>query len=88
MFGITKVYFWHYMLASWIGMLPGAVLYVYIGTAAHSISAVAAGRNETTTAELVLFGVGLVATALVMTLLVRLARKSLAHTMPSTQPGG
>lgn len=88
MFGITKVYFWHYMLASWIGMLPGAVLYVYIGTAAHSISAVAAGRNETNTAELVLFGVGLVATALVMTLLVRLARKSLAHTMPSTQPGG
>jgi uncharacterized membrane protein YdjX (TVP38/TMEM64 family) len=82
MFGITKVTFWDYMLASWIGMLPGAVLYVYIGTAAHSIAAIAAGRNETTTAEKVIFGIGLAATALVMALLARLARKSLASTIP------
>jgi uncharacterized membrane protein YdjX (TVP38/TMEM64 family) len=81
MFGITKVSFWDYMLASWIGMLPGAVLYVYIGTAAHSITSIAAGKNETGTPEQVFLGVGLVATALVVALFVRLARKSLAHTM-------
>lgn len=81
MFGITKVSFRDYVLASWIGMLPGAVLYVYIGTAAHSITSIAAGKKETSTAEQVFFGVGLVATALVVALLVRLARKSLAHTI-------
>ena len=81
MFGITKVSFRDYVLASWLGMLPGAVLYVYIGTAAHSITSIAAGKKETSTAEQVFFGVGLVATGLVVALLVRLARKSLAHTM-------
>jgi uncharacterized membrane protein YdjX (TVP38/TMEM64 family) len=81
MFGITKVSFRDYLLASWIGMLPGAVLYVYIGTAAHSITSIAAGKKETSAAEQVFFGVGLVATALVVALLVRLARKSLALTM-------
>jgi uncharacterized membrane protein YdjX (TVP38/TMEM64 family) len=86
-FGITKVSFWDYMLASWIGMLPGAVLYTYIGTAAHSITAVATGKNETSTREHVFFGVGLVATTLVVALLVRLARKSLAVRVKNAEIG-
>ncbi|MBV9009489.1 MAG: TVP38/TMEM64 family protein [Verrucomicrobia bacterium] len=31
-YGITAVRFWPYFFASWIGMLPGTVLYVYVGT--------------------------------------------------------
>lgn len=31
-YGLTSVKFWPYVLASWIGMLPGTLLYVYLGT--------------------------------------------------------
>src|SRR5438552_12305941 len=31
-YGLTGVKFWPYVLASWIGMMPGTFLYVYIGT--------------------------------------------------------
>ena len=32
-FGLTKVRLWQYVLASWIGMLPGTIMYVYLGSA-------------------------------------------------------
>jgi uncharacterized membrane protein YdjX (TVP38/TMEM64 family) len=31
--GLTGVRFWHYVLASWIGMLPGTIAYVLVGYA-------------------------------------------------------
>ena len=33
-FGLTRVRFPTYAAASWIGMLPGTIMYVYIGSAA------------------------------------------------------
>ena len=30
-FGLTKVSFWKYAVASWIAMLPGTIMYVYLG---------------------------------------------------------
>src|SRR5204862_6315498 len=35
-YGLTGVKFWPYVLASWIGMMPGTFLYVYIGGAAKA----------------------------------------------------
>ena len=32
-FGLTRVKLSHYVLASWIGMMPGTVMYVYLGLA-------------------------------------------------------
>jgi uncharacterized membrane protein YdjX (TVP38/TMEM64 family) len=42
-YGLTGLRFWPYVLASWIGMMPGTLLYVYIGTAGKAALAVAAG---------------------------------------------
>src|SRR6266487_4311238 len=42
-YGLTGVKFWRYVLASWIGMIPGTFLYVYIGTAGKAAIAAAAG---------------------------------------------
>jgi uncharacterized membrane protein YdjX (TVP38/TMEM64 family) len=42
-YGLTGVRFWRYMVASWIGMMPGTFLYVYIGAASKAAVAVAAG---------------------------------------------
>ena len=45
-FGITTVRLRDYVLASWLGMLPGTLLYVYLGSAAQSLAAVTAGQVE------------------------------------------
>ncbi|MGI8966548.1 MAG: TVP38/TMEM64 family protein, partial [Limisphaerales bacterium] len=73
-FGITKIRFWPYVLASWIGMLPGTLLYVYLG---HIGKATFGGGHQRTTQEYVFLGVGLVATIALTIYLTRLAKKAL-----------
>jgi len=70
-FGLTRIRLRDYVLASWIGTLPGTVLYVYIGSLAQ------AGARHTTAAEWVLRGVGLLATLAVTVVLTRVAKKAL-----------
>jgi uncharacterized membrane protein YdjX (TVP38/TMEM64 family) len=43
-FGLTQVNLGHYVLASWIGMLPGTMMYVYLGT----LACVSAGQHDRT----------------------------------------
>ena len=74
-FGLTRVKLSHYVLASWIGMIPGTVMYVYLG----SLVNVGAGHRRRTTGEWVLYGVGLLATVTVTVFVTRLARKVLAN---------
>jgi uncharacterized membrane protein YdjX (TVP38/TMEM64 family) len=78
-FGLTKVGFWQYLFASWIGMLPGTIMYVYLGSAAGSLANAAAGNVEKTTGQQVLFWVGLAATVVVATYVTKVARKALAE---------
>jgi uncharacterized membrane protein YdjX (TVP38/TMEM64 family) len=75
-FGLTPVKLGHYVLASWLGMLPGTVMYVYLGTLA---GAATTGPRSRTTGEWALYGVGLAATVAVTVLVTRLARKALAR---------
>ncbi len=75
--GLTKVSFWNYAIASMIGMLPGGLMYVYLGSAARSLADVAAGTVEGGLAGRIFFWVGLAATILVAGFVTRLARKSL-----------
>ncbi|MBM3969140.1 MAG: TVP38/TMEM64 family protein [Planctomycetes bacterium] len=76
-FGLTKVRVRDFILASWIGMFPGTVLYVSIGSAAKSLSDIAAGRSEGGIAQKVFFAVGLLATLAVTIVINRIARKAL-----------
>jgi len=77
-FGLTKVSLRHYFFASWLGMIPGTVIYVYIGSLAGDIASLGAGGRTRTTAAWVLYGVGLLATVGVTVFVTRLARKALA----------
>jgi uncharacterized membrane protein YdjX (TVP38/TMEM64 family) len=45
LYGLTSVKFWSYVLASWIGMIPGTFLYVYIGVAGKAAVTTAAGSE-------------------------------------------
>ena len=74
-FGLTRVKLSHYVLASWIGMIPGTVMYVYLG----SLVNVGAGHRQRTTGEWVLYAVGLLATVVVTVFVTRLAKGALAR---------
>jgi uncharacterized membrane protein YdjX (TVP38/TMEM64 family) len=87
-FGLTKVGFWKYVLASWIGMLPGTIMYVYLGTVMESLVAAAADQAERSTAETVFLWVGLVMAIIVVAFVTRVARKALRDVAPeATQTG-
>lgn len=75
-YGLTKVPFKEYFLASWIGMMPGTVMYVYLGALAGELARAVGGR-ERTTAEWALYAGGLVATVVVTIYVTRLARAKL-----------
>lgn len=76
-FGLTKVSFRDYFFASWVGMIPGTVMYVYIGSLAGSLSGVGESGGSRSAAENVLFVVGLLATVAVTVLITRIAKKAL-----------
>src|SRR5229473_1044601 len=82
-FGLTRVKLGQYVLASWIGMIPGTVMYVYLG----SLVNVGAGHRQRTTGEWVLYGVGLLATIVVTIFVTRLAKKALAKKISSSEAG-
>ncbi len=74
-FGVTKVGFWPYLITTFFGIMPGTLLYVWIG----SLGA-AAGIGSGDEAGLyknIAYGVGLAATALVTIIVSRKARQKL-----------
>ena len=82
-FGLTRVRLSHYVLASWTGMMPGTVMYVYLG----SLVNVGAGHRQRTTGEWVLYGVGLLATIVLTVFVTRLAKKALAKKISGSEAG-
>jgi len=81
-YGLTGVKFWPYVLASWIGMMPGTFLYVYIGTAGKAaVSAAAGGEAMKHGWQYWTFmGVGLAATVAVTIWVTKIARNAVKKT--------
>ncbi len=73
LYSVTKVKWSSYALATLFGMLPGTIMYVYLGT----IGRFAAEGGDKTTGEKVLFAFGLLATVVVTVLVTRKAQKIL-----------
>ena len=73
-YGLTSVRFKDYFFASWIGMLPGTVLYVYIGSLAGEAASMGTGARKAQWAVRI---VGLAATLAVALLAARIAKKAL-----------
>lgn len=71
--GLTRIGFWPAVLSSWIGMLPGTILYVYIG----SIARLAAEDPDAT--RTTFFVIGLLATLVATVWITRIARKALSR---------
>jgi uncharacterized membrane protein YdjX (TVP38/TMEM64 family) len=76
-YGLTSVRPRDYVIASWVGMLPGTVMYVYLGSLAGSLARLGAPGGGRTPAQGALFWVGLAATVAVTILVTRIARRAL-----------
>ena len=82
-FGVTQVSLKDYFFASWIGMIPGTVMYVYIGSLAGSLAALGSQGRSRTAAEWALYGIGLLATIALTVYATRLAKKALDEKISS-----
>lgn len=80
--GLTRVSFRDFVLASFIGMLPGTLMYVYLGSLATALGG-DAPAGEAGSARAVLYWGGLVATVLATAVITRSARRTLARTLAS-----
>ncbi len=75
--GLTRIPLGQYVLATWLGKLPGGLVCVYVGSAAKDVSELVAGRLQIGVAEQVLYGIGLVATIVAVVFLTQMARRAL-----------
>jgi len=80
-YSVSRVSLYQYVLASWFGMMPGTLLYVYLGSLAGDL-AVGGGRHTRTPADWALYGVGLLATVAVTIFVTRLGRRALQRQIP------
>lgn len=72
LYGVTKIAFWPYVAASWVGMLPGTFLYVYLGAAGKQASS----GGDAGPWKWILLGAGLIATIIVTVWISRMAKKA------------
>lgn len=74
-FGATDIPFWHFVIATFFGIMPGTALYVYIGTLGRA----AATSENLKTSQIALFSIGLLATVIVIALITKKARLMLSQ---------
>jgi len=77
-YGLTRVSLRHYVLASWIGMMPGTVMYVYLGSLAGSLATLGVEERARSPFEWTLYVIGLIATVTVTVYVTRIAKRTLA----------
>ena len=82
LYGLTGVTLRDYAIAS-VGMLPGTVLYVYLGSSFKSLAELFSGTGDRakTPLEWSLYALGLVATVAVTVIVTRIARRALARSV-------
>jgi uncharacterized membrane protein YdjX (TVP38/TMEM64 family) len=74
-FGITDIPFWHYVAATFVGMIPGTVVNVYIGM----LGGMASNDSNIGSLQWGFFGLGLIASIIVAYLITRKAKTKLSE---------
>jgi len=85
-YGLTRVSLGDYVFGSAIGMLPGTVMYVYLGSLMKNLAELAAGQTSGGAAQQIFFLAGLGVTIVVTVYVTRVARRALAESTGPIQP--
>jgi uncharacterized membrane protein YdjX (TVP38/TMEM64 family) len=83
-YGLTRVRLGEYVIASWAGMLPGTIMYVYVGSLAGSLAEVGSDGTQPGV-RWILNILGFAATAAVTFYAARLAHRALSEQTGSEQ---
>ncbi len=83
--GLTGVRFWTYVGVSWIGMVPGTLLYVYLGSIASDLASLLGGETGDSPVGNTLLYVGLVATLIFTIVISRIATRALSERLPTAE---
>ncbi len=83
---LTAARFRDYVLATWIGMLPATVLYVYAGSLAKSLATLASAGRAPGWAAYSLLAVGFAATVGLTVLITRRATRLLRERLAAESP--
>jgi uncharacterized membrane protein YdjX (TVP38/TMEM64 family) len=78
-YGLTSVSLRDYFFASWLGMLPGVVMYTYIGSLVGDLTRIGAAPTARPAGYWMLNVVGFAATVAVVLYTARIARQALAQ---------
>ena len=79
-YGVTQVSLKDFFFASWIGMMPGTVMYVYLGSLAGNLASLATGGAEgsqASTFQWIIRIIGFVATVAVTLYVTKIAKRAL-----------
>ena len=76
-YGLTPIKLRDYVIASATGMLPGILLYSYLGSLVRRFAELGAGAAQTSPAEWGLYTMGLIATIIATTRVTLVARRAL-----------
>lgn len=81
-YGLSGVSFRDYLWASWLGMIPGTIMYTYMGSLAADVASLGLEGGTRTPAEWGLTLVGFLATLGVTFYITRIARGALQKRIP------
>ncbi len=88
-FSLTRVRFRDYLLASWLGMIPGTLLYVYLGSLIGNVADLVAGKatesEQGQGPRQALFYLGLAATLAATMVIGRIAQKTLRRALDAAE---
>jgi uncharacterized membrane protein YdjX (TVP38/TMEM64 family) len=87
-FGLTRVRLGPYVLASWLGMIPGTIMYVYLGSALKSLTDVVAGAPAGGILQQAFFVAGLIMTVVATVVITRVARRALNEAVAEHENSG
>src|SRR5262249_44950221 len=83
-FGLTRVRVRDYLLASWLGMIPGTLMYVYLGSLAGNLAPAARGRGDGDFGQQALFYPRLGGSVVVTVYVTHIARRALRRAIPES----
>ncbi len=86
LYGLTRIRFWTCVLTSWLAMLPGTFMYVYLGhIGGRGLQAAAGAETSQSAGEWAMLGVGLLATVAVTVYIARIAGAAIRRSTHITE---
>jgi uncharacterized membrane protein YdjX (TVP38/TMEM64 family) len=76
--GVTQVSLKDYFFASWIGMIPGTIMYVYLGSLAGNLATLGSSSQQSSPVQWIIRIIGLLATVAVTVYVTKVAQKALS----------